>query len=130
METGGKKISAELLNPEETSLPAVYDEAIAVDYQELSNLACWLDVVTTIITGSDELNTATLTEALLAGARYNGADLEELAAEFPSPGSTKLPGQNIDAEAICMALCTASEALIEQLLLSLAEQRTIKARRI
>ncbi len=131
MEAGGKKLKPELINPEENPLPTVCDEAVSVDYQELSNLACWLDVVTTVIAGSETLNAKTLTGALLEGARYNGADLEELAAEFPPHrGHQAVFGKIIDAEAICRALSAAGEVLMDQLLLSLSEQRTLKARRI
>ncbi len=130
MDESGKKVTTDLLKPEENPLPTIYEEPLKVDYQELSNLACCLDVVTTVIASYDKWDTATLTAALLEGARYNGADLEDLATDCAAPADVKPTQKVMKADAICAALSAASEVLIRQLLLALNEQHTIKARRI
>ena len=123
------KSRREIMHPEAQPLPTVWEEKPAVDYQELSNLACWLDVVSTIIAGHDEWNKVALFSALLEGARYNGADIDDLAEELSAALLPEKPA-TLPVQQICADLTAASTVLSEQLVLALMEQRITKAKRI
>lgn len=97
-----------------------------VDYNDLTNLACCLDVVTTILAGSDRPDCAGLFTALVEGAKYNNTELDDLSADIEPESAIK----NLNHTQMSDDLIACGAALISQLELELAEQRTAHGQRI
>lgn len=119
-------LARDFINPNQHSHLPVPLPKVDFNYQDLTNLACCLDVVATVLVGHDEIGVKELFKAISEGASYNGASSDDILTESEHfVGNLKN-----DWAAMAEDLMNCSESLVNQLVLELEEQRVTKGQRI